>query len=62
MKTVNIDRDELTELRRKAKLYDEMVANNSRAGKTSWSKMTAAQRSARAKNAVAARIAKNAKK
>lgn len=55
---VSIERSQLIELKRKAKLYDAMIANNSRAGKTSASRMTAEQRRDRAKKAVAARIAK----
>jgi len=55
---VTISKDELDRLKHKAKLYEKMVLDNSKAGKKAWSKLTPEQRSERAKKAVAARIAK----
>lgn len=53
-----ISTDELAELRRKAEAYDEMLARRSAGGKKAWTNLSAEERSARAKKAVAARIAK----
>jgi hypothetical protein len=55
---VTINSDELQELRRKAELYDKMIADNTRAGKISAARMTPERRRARAKKAVEARIKK----
>ena len=57
-KLLEISSDELAELRRKAKAYDEMLARRSAGGKKAWTNLSAEERSARAKKAVAARIKK----
>lgn len=66
MKTIAIPIEEYTELKHKAKAYDEMYKKrsnaNSRAGKASASKLTPEQRSERARKAVAARIKKYGQK
>ena len=58
MGNVTISEEEYAELKRKAEAYDKIRGNNSRAGRTSASKMTPEQLSARAKKAVEARIKK----
>lgn len=58
MGSVTISEEEYAELKRKAEAYDNIRSNNSKAGKTSVSKMTPEQLSARAKKAVKARIKK----
>lgn len=55
MSDVVISEEALLDLRRKAEAYDKIVANNSRAGKASTSKLTAEERRARAKKAAASR-------
>lgn len=49
---------ELEELKAKAEAYDRLMKSRSEGGKKSSKNMTAEQRSARAKNAVQARIKK----
>lgn len=55
---VEIEENELNSLRAKAEAYDEMIKKRSLGGKISAQKLTPEERSARAKKAVQARIAK----
>lgn len=56
--TIAIPRKEYQELKRKAEAYDKMNVGASIGGKKAWANLTAEERSARAKKAVQARIAK----
>lgn len=58
METITVPLEEYEELKKKAEAYDKIKSNNSKAGKISASKLTPEQRSANAKKAVEARIAK----
>ena len=60
--TIAIPKSLYDELMRKAEAYDKIASNNSKAGKASVAKLTPEQRSARAKKAVQARIAKYGQK
>lgn len=60
--TIAIPKSQYDELCRKAAAYDELARNLSRAGKASSAKLTAEERSARAKKAVEARIRKYGQK
>lgn len=60
--TIAIPKTLYDELVRKAEAYDKLTANLSKAGKTSSAKLTPEERSARAKKAVQARIAKYGQK
>lgn len=62
MEKIAIPKNEYDELRRKAEAYDKMAGQLSAAGKKTWAKLTPEERSARAKKAVAARIAKYGQK
>lgn len=62
MQEITIPLDEYNELKRKAAFYDRIAAKNSAAGKASASKLSPAERSARAKRAVEARMAKYGQK
>lgn len=60
--TIAIPKSLYDELIRKSEAYDKMTRNLSQAGKASASKLTPEERSARAKKAVRARIAKYGQK
>lgn len=60
--TIAIPKSLYDELMRKAEAYDKIKSNNSKAGKASVAKFTPEERSARAKKAVEARIAKYGQK
>lgn len=60
--TIAIPKSEYIELKRKAEAYDKIKNNNSEAGKKTWANVSPAERSARAKKAVTARIAKYGQK
>ncbi len=62
METIAIPKSEYLELKRKADAYDKMNAGASTGGKKTWAKLTPEERSARAKKAVQARIAKYGQK
>ncbi len=62
MEIITVPREEYDVLRRKAEAYDKISASNSLSGKKSANSLTPAQRSARAKKAVAVRIAKYGQK
>lgn len=61
-KQISISLQEYEELKRKAEAYDKMNAGASQGGKKAWAKLTPEERSARAKKAVRARIAKYGQK
>ncbi len=62
MEKIAIPKKLYDELKRKADAYDRMNVGSSKGGKRAWAKLTPEQRSARAKKAVAARIAKYGQK
>lgn len=59
---ISISLQEYNELKYKAEAFDRMTSHLSKAGKVSSANMTPEQRSARAKKAVQARIAKYGQK
>ena len=59
---ISISLQEYEELKRKADAYDRMNVGSSKGGKKTWAALTPEERSARAKKAVEARIAKYGQK